>query len=206
MKDVKSQYVTVYTVFGNGDIRVENVFTPGSKDLPELPRFGMNLQVPGEFSRVQFYGRGPQENYSDRKTAAFVGLYDLTVDEMYTNYVSPQENGTRTDIRWIALSNKNGAGFMAIGEPLLSASALSYTAEDLTQKERGTMHPTDLVKRDFVSVNLDLKQMGVGGDTSWGARTHDEYLIPAAAYSYSFVLRPFSDVRNLMGSSKTAYR
>jgi beta-galactosidase len=202
LKDVGAQYSTVYTVYGNGDIRVQNAFTTGSQALPELPRFGMNLQMPKEFSSVQFYGRGPQENYSDRKTAAFVGVYKLTVDEMYTNYVSPQENGTRTEIRWIALSNPGGSGLMAIGEPLLSASALRYTSLDLTQKERGTMHPTDLTRRDFISLNLDLKQMGVGGDNSWGAPVHDQYLVLPKPYSYSFVLRPFADDRKLMESSK----
>jgi beta-galactosidase len=206
LKDVQSKYVTVYTVYGNGDVRVENTFTPGMMELPELPRFGMNLRVPKEFSHVRFYGRGPQENYCDRKTAAFVGLYTLSVDEMYTNYVSPQENGTRTDIRWIALGNAKGVGLMAIGEPLLSTSALFYTSGDLTQKARGTMHPTDLVKRDFVSWNLDFRQMGVGGDNSWGAKIHPEYLIQPAKYSYRFVLRPFDDTSALMESSKEIYR
>jgi len=205
LKDVQSKYVTVFTVYGNGDVRVDNTFTPGTMELPELPRFGMNLRVPKEFSHVRFYGRGPQENYCDRKTAAFVGLYMPSVDEMYTNYVSPQENGTRTDISWIALGNAKGVGLMAIGEPLLSTSALFYTSGDLTQKARGTMHPTDLVKRDFVSWNLDLRQMGVGGDNSWGARKHPEYLIQPAKYSYRFVLRPFDGTGALMESSKEIY-
>ncbi len=206
LSDVESNYVSLYTVYGNGDVRIENTFTPGSKQLPELPRFGMNLRIPKELSHIQFYGRGSQENYCDRKTAAFVGLYKLTVDEMYTNYVSPQENGTRTEIRWIALYNAKGTGLMAIGEPLLSASALYYSVEDLTQKSRGTMHPTDLVKRDFISLNLDLKQMGVGGDDSWGAKTHDEYMVFPAAYSYSFILRPFDHAAGLMESSKRTYK
>lgn len=205
LRDVKSTYVTLYTVYGNGDIRIENTFTPGSQELPELPRIGMNLHIPKAFSRVHFYGRGPQENYCDRNTAAFVGSYDCTVDQMYTNYVSPQENGTRTDIRWIALTNAQGIGLMAIGQPLLSVSALYYTSDDLTQKARGTMHPTDLVKRDFISLNLDLKQMGVGGDNSWGARTHDQYLIVPAMYSYRFLLRPIDHDTRLMESSKKIY-
>jgi beta-galactosidase len=124
---------------------------------------------------------------------------------MYTDYVSPQENGTRTDIRWLALSNAQGMGMMAIGQPLLSASALYYTSADLTQKARGTMHPTDLVKRDYVSLNLDMKQMGVGGDDSWGARVHRQYVILPAQYSYSFVLRPFENGAKLMESSRSLY-
>jgi beta-galactosidase len=206
LRDVGANYATDYTVYGNGDVLVENSFKPGAKVLPELPRFGMNLTMPGKFSRVQFYGRGPHENYVDRKTAAFVGLYRTTVDGMYTNYVSPQENGTRTDIRWVALSNSDGAGLMAIGEPLLSVSASYYSALDLTPKERGTLHPTDLTKRDVVTLNLDLMQMGVGGDNSWGARTHDEYLIQPKAYSYKFLLRPFDSDKGLMALSKVTYR
>jgi len=205
LKGAGSKYITIYTIYGNGDILIDNSFTPGKKDLPELPRFGMNMVMPKEFSNVQFYGRGPQENYCDRKTAAFVDLYKLTVDEMYTNYVSPQENGTRTDLRWIALSNSNGTGLLAIGEPLLSASALYYTDLDLTQKDRGTMHPTDLVNENFISVNLDLIQMGVGGDNSWGAKTHPQYMIFPECYSYKFLLRPFDKNNDLMSLSKKLY-
>jgi beta-galactosidase len=206
LKDVGSTYTTAYTVYGNGDVRVDNTFTPGRDSLPDLPRFGMNIRVPKELSNVEWCGRGPQENYVDRRTAAFVGVYRMTVDSMFTDYISPQENGTRTDVRWMALSNANGMGLMAIGQPLLSVSALRYTAEDLTQKERGTMHPTDLVQQDFVSWNLDLKQMGVGGDDSWGAMVHDRYLIHPRVYSYSVLLRPFEHRDHLMQLSRMIYK
>jgi len=171
-----------------------------------MPRIGMKMQMPKDFSNVEWFGRGPQENYIDRFTAAFVERYKSTVEEMFTNYVSPQENGTRTDIRWIAVSNQNGIGMMAIGEPLLSVSALYYTDESLTQKSRGTMHPTDLVSNNFVNVNIDYKQMGVGGDNSWGAYPHDQYRIFTKEYSYKFVLRPFDNGIDRMKLSKGFYR
>ena len=202
VKEANSKMTSVYTILGNGDVIIENNFVPLKKDLPELPRLGMKLQIPKNFSNVEWFGRGPQENYSDRKTSAFVGKYSSTVSDMFTEYVSPQECGTRTDIRWIALSNADSIGLMAVGEPLLSASARYYTDEDLTQKERGTMHPTDLREENFVAVDLDYKQMGVGGDDSWGAQVHDKYKLFPREYSYKILLRPFNGRNDLMKLSK----
>lgn len=200
--EVGSQYFSAYTIYGNGEIGIENKIKITKNDLPELPRFGVKLNIPKEFSNISFYGKGPHENYWDRNAGAFVDLYKLTIDEMHTPYVSPQENGTRTDLRWISMTNKNGFGLMAVGEPLLSASTRYYTDEDLTQKERGTMHPTDLTKRDYIYVNLDLKQMGVGGDDSWGARTHKEYTLFPQNYIFKLILKPIKAGDNLMMESK----
>ncbi|MDP2036336.1 MAG: glycoside hydrolase family 2, partial [Ignavibacteria bacterium] len=114
--------------------------------------------------------------------------------------------GTRTDIRWVALSNKDGKGLMFIGEPLLSFSAKYYTDEDLTPQERGTKHLVDIVEKDYVYLNVDYKMMGVGGDDSWGARTHKEYTIFPQKYTYKFTLRPIESISGLMESSKTLYK
>ncbi|MCX6170653.1 MAG: DUF4981 domain-containing protein [Ignavibacteriales bacterium] len=205
LNEIEGKYISTYSVFGDGSIEIENDFNPMKKDLPEIPRIGMKMQMPKDFSNVEWFGRGPQENYIDRFTAAFVGRYKSTVHEMFTEYVSPQENGTRTDIRWIAVSNPNGIGLMAIGEPLLSASTLYYTDEAMTQKSRGTMHPTDLVSNNFVNMNIDYKQMGVGGDNSWGAYPHDQYRIFPKEYSYKFILRPFDNGIDRMKLSKGFY-
>jgi beta-galactosidase len=205
MNDVEGKYFLTYTIFSNGVIKTEINFNATKKDLPEIPRIGMKLQIPKEFSNVEWFGRGPQENYVDRFTSAFVGKYNSSVKEMFTNYVSPQENGTRTEIRWIALSNELGTGLMFVGEPLVSASTLYYTDEDLTQKKRGTMYPTDLIERNFVAVNIDYKQMGVGGDDSWGAHPHDQYKIFPKEYSYKFIMRPFEKKDDLMLLSKQIY-
>jgi len=186
-----SDHHVVYTVLGSGDVIVENRIVPGEKELPELPRFGMRMRLPSGFEQLQWYGRGPHENYWDRHTSAFVGFYKSTVTDQFVDYVSPQENGYKTDVRWVAFVNDRGVGLLAVGMPTICFSALHYTIEDLTQKERGTMHPTDLTKRDFVEVNLDYKQTGVGGDNSWGARPLDKYTLFAKEYSYRFRLRPF---------------
>ncbi len=193
LPDVQSTYQTSYTVYGNGEILIKNSFQPGKKELPVLPRFGMRMTLPKELKHVIWYGRGPQENYQDRKTASYVGEYEKTVDELYFSYISPQENGNRTDTRWIVFKSDKGYGLTATGMPLLSWSALPYTQEDLSQESRGTMHTYDLHKRDFISVNLDYKQMGVGGDNSWGAWPHEKYRIPAKEYSYEFKLSPLKN-------------
>jgi beta-galactosidase len=192
LPDVGCSQSVDYTVLGSGDILVKADFTVGDVALPELPRFGMRLQVPRAFDRVEWFGRGPQENYADRKTSAFVGHYTSTVGDQFFPYVSPQETGYKTEVRWVALRNTEGAGLLAAGDPHLCFSALFYTAEDLTQKSRGSMHPVDLRERSFIEFNLDDRQMGVGGDDSWGARPHPEYLLPPGNYSYAFRLRTFS--------------
>jgi beta-galactosidase len=182
-----SEYITLYTVYGNGDVVVENRFTPGG-ELPDMPRFGMQMAMPGEFGIMTWFGRGPHESYWDRKTGAAVGLYSGPVEEQVHEYVRPQETGNKTDVRWVSLTNAEGVGLMAIGMPLLSVSAWPFTMQDLEDAD----HIDELPRRDTVTVNIDYKQMGVGGDDSWGARTHPEYTLPAKPYSYSFRLRPCS--------------
>jgi beta-galactosidase len=205
LPDAKSKHRTIYQIFGSGDVIVENHFAPGDKELPELPRFGMTMPIPKGFEQVQWYGRGPHENYWDRNTSALVGIYRSTVKEQYVPYISPQENGYKTDVRWVAFLNDKGNGLLAVGMPLICFSALHYTNEDLTQESRGTMHPTDLKERDFIFVNLDYKQMGVGGDDSWGARPHAEYCLPQKEYSYKFRLKPFTKKDDLMKVSKERF-
>ena len=179
---------TVYAVYGSGDIVIKTTVTPRGGNIPKLPRFGMQMAIPGKFSTMSWYGRGPNESYWDRKTGSAVGLYSGPVEEQFHPYVRPQETGNKTDVRWLALTDKNGAGLLAVGMPLLSASAWPFTMEDL---EKAT-HTNELPRRETITVNLDYKQMGVGGDDSWGARTHPEYTLPAKAYSYQFRLRPYT--------------
>ena len=192
LPDVYSSYEMDYTIYGDGTIRVSNHFIPGDSILPDLPRTGTDLRMPGNFNNVTWLGRGPQENYCDRKSGAFVGLYQSTVNDLFFSYISPQETGTRTDTRWIAIRDKDGNGLLFVGMPLLSWSALYYTEEDLTQPYRGSMHPYQLHKENFVNVHLDQKQMGVGGDNSWGAMPHPQYRIPAREYSYSYLIKPLN--------------
>jgi beta-galactosidase len=182
--------VVNYTVGAGGEIRVTAQLKPRGDKLPELPRFGLNMQIDGSLSRVTWYGRGPWENYWDRNTSAFVGLYESTVKDLFTPYVRPQENGYRTDVRWMTLDNgKTGIRFT--GDPLICFSALPYTYDDMKGFKQCCKHLNDLQEKGFVDLNIDYKQMGVGGDDSWGARTHKEYTLPAVEYTYSFTMQPF---------------
>ncbi len=190
---VKAYYRMTYNVFGNGDIIVEGRMFPIDALLPDLPRFGIQMILRPEFNRIQWFGRGPHENYCDRKTGAKVGIYQGLVADQYHPYLRPQENGNRTDVRWVALTNDRGIGLLAAGDPCLEISALHFLPEDFDPgPQKQQRHAVDLVPRELVTLNLDLGQMGVGGDTSWGARPHPQYTYPAKEYTYRFRLRPFS--------------
>ncbi len=206
LPDVWSHYHLDYTLYGDGTVLVEGHLVPGDSVLPDLPRMGTDLRMPQGYEEVQWLGRGPQENYCDRKSGAFVGLYHSSVDSLFFAYISPQETGTRTDTRWIAITDTEGEGLLFVGMPRLSWSALHYTEEDLTQPYRGSMHPYELHKEDFVNVHLDLRQMGVGGDNSWGATPHPQYLIPAREYSYSYLIRPLHHGDDPERMSRVRYR
>ncbi len=198
-----SSYATRMTVYGTGDVIVQNSFTPGAGKLPDLPRFGMQCEIPGRLDRMRWYGRGPHESYWDRKTGAAFGAYESAVEDQIHVYVRPQENGNKTDVSWCAFTDANGFGLLAVGLPLLSVSAWPFTMEDLEKAD----HINELPRRGTITVNLDFKQMGVGGDNSWGARTHPEYTLPARAYRYSFRLRPLSGGEaSLSEVSRMAFR
>ena len=194
-----SEYSTDYIIYGSGDIMVKSSIKPAGKGLGNLPRFGMQMAMPGEFSAMSWFGRGPHESYWDRKTSAAVGFYSGPVAEQVHLYVRPQETGNKTDVRWMALTNKDGIGLLVVGRPTLSASAWPFTMQDLENAK----HIHELPKRNTITVNLDYKQMGVGGDDSWGARTHPEYTLPPKQYSYSFRLRPYAPA---MGDINTLAR
>jgi beta-galactosidase len=186
--DVDSTNEIVYTVLGSGDVIVEHIFMPGTSRLPELPRFGMQMTIPGGFDTMTWYGRGPHESYWDRKTGAAVGVYSGTVDEQFVDYSEPQESGNKTDVRWVSFTNAGGVGLLAVGMPLLGVSAHHYTTEHMESAK----YTHEMERREFITVNLDYNQTGVGGDDSWGARPHDEYTLHAKPYRYSFRFRPFS--------------
>jgi len=186
----QARQVLEYVITGDAAIVVRSTLKPkAGVKLPELPRFGLKLALPGTFDKVRWYGRGPFENYWDRKAAAFVGLYDTTAAEPLP-YVSPQEFGNRTDTRWLAVRDGEGRGLLVTGDPVLEFSAHPFWPEDLTQESRGSKHPPDVQRRDLVCLTLDAAQMGVGGDDSWGARVHPQYTLPARDFSFTLTLRP----------------
>ncbi|MDH6588246.1 beta-galactosidase [Streptomyces sp. SAI-133] len=196
----ESAYGTTYTVFGNGEIKVDNTLHPGASSLPYIPEVGTILFLPRRLDRLHYYGRGPEENHWDRNDGTDVGLWSGTVAEQWTSYIRPQENGNKTDVRWAALTGPDGVGLLVSGEPLLEVNASHFTPEDLSN---GVRHDYQLTPRDAVVLRVNHRQMGVGGDNSWGAHTHDEYkLFADRDYAYTYRLRPLTDVRGATAASR----
>jgi beta-galactosidase len=190
-------YTVEYLVRNDASIKVTASIDMSGRELPEMPRFGMRMELPYEIENLQYYGRGPWENYSDRKSSAFVGLYQDKVENQFVeNYIRPQENGYKTDVRWLQLTNNEGVGLRIEGAQPLGFSALHYRAEamdpGLTKKQQ---HPTDLKKNGAVNLHVDLKQRGVGGDNSWGALPYEQYRLLDDRYSYSYTMRYVDDVK-----------
>jgi len=191
LPDAKSELTSTYTVYGSGDVVVHNTLK-APKDQPWIPRLGMNMKISGTLNQVDWFGRGPFENYIDRKTAAFVNQYHTTVDEMYVPYVRPQENGYRTDVKWFSLNDGKSTGIYFEGSPNLGFSALPYTYDDLKGFEHNGKHGNLLNKQSFINLNLDYLQCGVGGDDSWWAWPMEKYLIPSGDYTWKYRMRPYN--------------
>ncbi len=193
IRSVGARYALVHEVFGDGIVAVEARLSQMDEDLPEIPRFGTILTLPGGLDRVQWYGRGPHENYWDRRTGAAMARYALPVSRLAHPYVRPQETGTRTDVRWVALTDSQGRGLLATGLPALSFSALPYRLNDLDAGDRKAgRHWAELVPRDEIALHLDYRQMGVGGDDSWGAVPRHEYTLWPQDLAFRYLLRPLA--------------
>ena len=192
MEAQDSKLQTIYKVHPNGAVQVTMHFIPGKLALNEMPRLGMRMILPAEYEMMSWLGRGPQENYADRKTGALVGLYQATVWEQFHPYVRAQETANHCDVRWVSLRNAAGEGLLVTGEEPLSVSAWNFPMEDIeyrpSQVER--RHGGSILKKDMVWLNIDHKQMGVGGDNTWGAQVHPEYTITPQEWKYSFTLSP----------------
>ena len=190
-----------FTLEQNGTLLVGYQFNPKTSELPNIPKIGMYMTLPTDFSQVAWYGKGPQESYWDRKTAAKIGVYEGKVNEQFHRYSRPQETGNKTDVRWMELSSDK-IRLRASSSELLNTSVWPFTMEELDFKseEAGvsasglvpitSKHGAEIEIGDTVQWNIDYLQMGVGGDTSWGRMVHDEYLIPSKKYTYSFELTP----------------
>lgn len=209
-------YQSAYTIYGSGDVRVDNHFKMTGEGLPEIVRMGMNLIMPRHYDQITWLGRGPLENYQDRRTGAFVGLYKMPVADLYFPYVRPQENGNRTDVRWAAITDANGSGLLFKGQPLLEVTAHHQIMEDFESPVNSVgryvdgekvvnRHVNDVKPRDLTSVNIDFKQMGVGGDNSWGAWTHDQYRLTGKEYNYSFLMHPVKAGDDLTEAARLTY-
>jgi len=187
----KSTWKMVYTIFGNGEIKITQSLYPIGNVPPDVPKVGAELQIPEEYGEMTWYGRGPWANYQDKKSGADFGIYSGPVDSLWTDYVRPQDNGNRCAVRWVAFTNKSGSGLLTVGAPTLSISAWPYSLQDLEKAK----HIDELPHRKYITVNLDYKQMGVGGINTWSpeARPLPKFRLPSSkSYKYKFYLIPYN--------------
>ncbi|MEQ8551470.1 MAG: glycoside hydrolase family 2 TIM barrel-domain containing protein [Cyclobacteriaceae bacterium] len=192
LPSVKAKAVLTYSFNTEGQILVSSTLEGVADTLPEIPRIGNNFILNNAYQNVSWHGRGPHENYQDRYSSAFVGSYEMKVDDLYYPYERPQENGYRTGIREVSFINNDGKGIkiMAVND-LLGFSAHHQLNGDFDEgKEKIQRHAYHIPVRNLVNVNIDHVQMGVGGDNSWGYRPHKEYMIQPGDYQYSYLIQP----------------
>ncbi|MDQ0889411.1 beta-galactosidase [Paenibacillus sp. V4I9] len=174
-----------YTVSSNGEVEVHMALVPGV-NLPEIPEVGVLFELDRSFQQLSWYGRGPHENYWDRAVGAKLAIHSGTVEEQFVPYLRPQECGNKTDVRWATLTDSNGRGLRITGLPTVELNALPYLPSELEAHD----HTYKLPASDKVVLRVNYKQMGVGGDDSWGARTHPEFTLYAnRTYAYSFTFK-----------------
>ncbi|MBC3539142.1 glycoside hydrolase family 2 TIM barrel-domain containing protein [Rufibacter sediminis] len=194
LTDKKIPYTVDYLIQNDGAVQVTASMDLTGKEMPELPRFGMRMELEKKYDNLQYYGRGPWENYSDRKASSLVGVYsDKVENQYYQLYIRPQESGNKTDVRWVELTNNAGNGIMVEGIQPINFTALNYRAEDIDEgPKKINRHPVDLKESDVVNLHIDLKQRGLGGDDSWGRLPHEPYRLTEKKYTYSYLIRPIT--------------
>ncbi|BEG98393.1 glycoside hydrolase family 2 TIM barrel-domain containing protein [Bacteroides sedimenti] len=200
----ESTWDITYTVYENGTIKVDNKFVAANEKTPMIPRVGLRMQLPVSFENMTYYGRGPKENYRDRRTSQFHGEFTTNVKNNYEGYIRPQENSHHTDIYWCAFTDKSGKGLLLVADRTFEINASPYTLESMDSGESidndkpitektNHRHLTDPQPQKLIDLCIDYRMMGVGGDDSWGALPHKEYLIfpGKGPISYGFTLVPF---------------
>ncbi len=190
------EFVTTYDIYGQGDIIItEELAIP--ENCPPLPRVGGMWKVPSNLTQFQWYGRGPHESYWDRKSSARIGKYEGTVADQFVPYGRPQENGNKSDVRWATLTDEEGVGLLVSAiETELNINVHDYSLDNLTTAR----HPFDLKPAPFITLHVDLQQMGLGGDDSWNPRTHEEFLLSDQLYRYQYRIRAIDLNRGDIGT------
>jgi beta-galactosidase len=164
------RFTTRYTMQSDGSVDITGEFTPLRTDLSDPLRIGFQFAAPNRFRTVEWYGRGPHENYADRKTSAAIGLWHGAIADQNHDYMRPQETGTKSDVRWMTLDGDGQTGLKLVGDHPLSMNALAFPYEDLARRAPGTRKSTDIVPRGHITVLVDALQSGLGGDTTWNAQ------------------------------------
>ena len=190
---VEANVKLTYTMTPTGQLVVKQELTtnPEAKNMPQLLRFGMQMQMPKEFSQIEYYGKGPHENYIDRNNSQNLGVWKQTVAEQFWGYVRPQETGTKTQVRYCNITNKAGKGLRFEGVEPLEMQALNYTEDDLQPaRNKAQWHSGDLIERPFTDLHIAARSMGVGCVNSWGAWPRQEYQMPYKDYTYTYIISP----------------
>jgi len=183
----------VYQFNASGQIAIEQSLTvdKSHKETAHMLRYGMQMTMPAIFNSIEYYGRGPFENYVDRKSAAVLGIYKQTVAEQYFPYIRPQETGNKSDVRWWKVVDVDGRGLMFTSNNAFSATALHYAQESLDDgDELGQQHAIDVKPEDLTTVSIDLAHMGLGCLNSWGAWPLPAYRLPYDNYTFTFMVSP----------------
>ena len=192
LPEASAKLFLTYTINNEGAIKVtQKMTTDKDAKVANLFRFGMQMQMPRSFDKVEYYGRGPIENYIDRKSNADLGIYKQSVSEQFYPYIRPQENGTKSDIRWWKTLNAAGHGIQVVAAEPFSASALHYTIESLDEglyKKQG--HSQEVEEADLTNFCFDKIQAGLGCEDSWGRIARPEYQVPYGDYEFTFILMP----------------
>lgn len=192
-RDPRFTFTVVYKVLPGNVVRVTARFKPSQKAvLPEIPRLGMRMILEGRYENMEWFGRGPHENYRDRKSSADIDLYRATVWEQYHPYVRAQESGNKSDVRWAVLTDREGYGIKVVADGVpLGMGGYNFQMNELCYNPgTGKVHGGSIEKKDMVWLNIDKMQMGVGGDNTWGAQTHTEYTITPVEQEYTFYIVP----------------
>ena len=193
MPEVKGELEINYLVMANSGVVMvtENFNATDGEKVSNMFRYGMQMQLPYEMDKSQYYGRGPIENYVDRKDCMRIGIYDADADNQYFPYIRPQESGTKSDIRWWKQTDNTGFGFMVKSCQEFYASALHFDTEELDDgDEKEQRHSYDLQKSKYTNLFLDVAHAGVGGENSWGAWPLEKYRIPYGSKTFRFMIVP----------------
>ncbi len=191
LPSVEGQVSITYAINKHGEIMVSTQLKNIKENLPVIPRFGNNLIIDKAYDNVNWYGRGKHENYTDRKTSALVGKYGAKVQDLYFEYIRPQENGNRTDIRTLSFTRADGKGIEIVAPQLFAFGAHHQYNSDFDEGDtKQQRHTYDIPVRDLININIDHSQMGVGGDNSWGFMPREEYQIRPGNLSFSYIIRP----------------
>ena len=192
LPEVSAKLSLTYVINNEGTMKVtQKMIADKNAKVANMFRFGMQMQMPRSFDQVEYYGRGPVENYIDRKGNADLGIYRQSVAEQFYSYIRPQENGTKSDLRWWKTLNVSGHGIQVVAAEPFSASALHYTIESLdegTHKQQG--HSPEVEEADLTNFCFDLIQAGLGCEDSWGRIARPEYQVPYGDYEFTFILKP----------------